>query len=156
MFGITLSIQRSSYLLGFGKLSRTLSRLHRSQFLQQSTRSKALDEIYQIYMSLHRSDLTISAKLMYSPHHFAVRSDSLTRSDSSTKIWSSSELDPSQPRAWARSRGRCSASAARAPPRARRLRGAGGSPARPPASPRTTKPLNADRFLCCDEFFSSP
>ena len=37
------------------------SRLYRSQTLQVNIRWKALDEIYKIYMLLHRSDLNISA-----------------------------------------------------------------------------------------------
>ena len=37
------------------------SRLYRSQILQVNMRWKALDEIYKIYMILHRSDLNISA-----------------------------------------------------------------------------------------------
>ena len=37
------------------------SRLYRRQNLQVNTRWKALDEIYRIYMLLHRSDLNISA-----------------------------------------------------------------------------------------------
>ena len=36
------------------------SRLYRSRFLQVNIRWKALDEIYKIYMLLHRSDLNIS------------------------------------------------------------------------------------------------
>ena len=35
------------------------SRLYRSQILQVNIRWKALDEIYKIYMLLHRSDLNI-------------------------------------------------------------------------------------------------
>ena len=37
-----------------------LSRLYQSRFLQVNIRWKALDEIYKIYMLLHRSDLSIS------------------------------------------------------------------------------------------------
>ena len=36
------------------------SLLYRRQILQQNMRWKALDEIYKIYMLLHRSDLNIS------------------------------------------------------------------------------------------------
>ena len=39
------------------------TRLYRSQFLQVNTRLTALDEIYKIYMLLHRSDLNISAEI---------------------------------------------------------------------------------------------
>ena len=36
------------------------SLLYRRQILQENIRWKALDEIYKIYMLLHRSDLNIS------------------------------------------------------------------------------------------------
>ena len=36
-------------------------RLYRNQILQEYTRWKALDEIYKIYLVLHRSNLNISA-----------------------------------------------------------------------------------------------
>ena len=42
------------------KLYRARSLLYRRQFLQENIRWKALDEIYKIYMLLHRSDLNIS------------------------------------------------------------------------------------------------
>ena len=42
------------------KLYRARSLLYRRQILQQNIRWKALDEIYKIYMLLHRSDLNIS------------------------------------------------------------------------------------------------
>ena len=42
------------------KLYRTRSLLYRRQILQENIRWKALDEIYRIYMLLHRSDLNIS------------------------------------------------------------------------------------------------
>ena len=42
------------------KLSRARSLLYRRQILQVNIRWKALDEIYKIYMLLHRSDLNIS------------------------------------------------------------------------------------------------
>ena len=41
------------------------SRPYRSRFLQVNTRWKALDEIYKIYMLLHRSDLNISANFRH-------------------------------------------------------------------------------------------
>ena len=42
------------------KLYRARSRLYRRQILQENIRWKALDEIYKIYMLLHRSDINIS------------------------------------------------------------------------------------------------
>ena len=39
------------------KLYRARSLLYRRQILQENIRWKALDEIYKIYMFLHRSDL---------------------------------------------------------------------------------------------------
>ena len=42
------------------KLYRARSLLYRRQILQVNMRWKALDEIYKIYMLLHRSDLNIS------------------------------------------------------------------------------------------------
>ena len=47
---------------GVCKFRTARSRLYRSQILQVDTRWKALDEIYKIYMFLHRSGLNISAK----------------------------------------------------------------------------------------------
>ena len=44
------------------KLYRARSLLYRRQILQENIRWKALDEIYKIYMLLHRSDLNISKK----------------------------------------------------------------------------------------------
>ena len=44
------------------KLYEARSLLYRRQILQENIRWKALDEIYKIYMFLHRSDLNISAK----------------------------------------------------------------------------------------------
>ena len=40
------------------------SRLYRRRFLQVNIRWKALDEIYKMYMLLHRSDLNISANFV--------------------------------------------------------------------------------------------
>ena len=45
------------------KLYKARSLLYRRQILQENIRWKALDEIYKIYMLLHRSDLNISAKM---------------------------------------------------------------------------------------------
>ena len=42
------------------KLYRARSLLYRRQILQVNIRLKALDEIYNVYMLLHRSDLNIS------------------------------------------------------------------------------------------------
>ena len=44
------------------ELLEARSRLYRGRPLQVNTRWKALDEIYNIYILLHRSDLKISAK----------------------------------------------------------------------------------------------
>ena len=50
--------------------ARSRSRLYRSQILQENIRLKALDEIYKIYMLLHRSDLNISEKFRKTFSHF--------------------------------------------------------------------------------------
>ena len=52
------------------KLYRARSLLYRRQILQQNMRWKALDEIYKIYMLLHRSDLKISEKNRQAFSHF--------------------------------------------------------------------------------------
>ena len=52
------------------KLYRARSLLYRRQILQVNMRWKALDEIYNIYMLLHRSDLNIPAKLCQTFSHF--------------------------------------------------------------------------------------
>ena len=44
------------------KLYTARSLLYRRQILQENIRWKALDEIYKIYILLHRSDLKMSAK----------------------------------------------------------------------------------------------
>ncbi len=49
------------------KLREARSLLYRRRFLQVNIRWKALDEIYKIYILLHRSDLKIPAK---SRHNF--------------------------------------------------------------------------------------
>ena len=46
------------------KLYRARSLQYRRQILQVNIRWKALDEIYKIYMLLHRSDLNISANFI--------------------------------------------------------------------------------------------
>ena len=52
----------------FSKLREARSRLYRRQIVQLNIRWKALDEIYKIYILLHRSDLKSSAKK--SRHNF--------------------------------------------------------------------------------------
>ena len=42
------------------KIDKARSLLYRRHIVQENIRWKALDEIYKIYMLLHRSDLTIS------------------------------------------------------------------------------------------------
>ena len=55
------------------KLYRARSLLYRRQILQVNIRWKALDEIYKIYMLLHRSDLNISAKFCQTFSHFSAK-----------------------------------------------------------------------------------
>ena len=50
--------------------SRARSPLYRRQILQENIRWKALDEIYKIYMRLHRSDLNISKTNRQTFSHF--------------------------------------------------------------------------------------
>ena len=45
------------------KLYKARSLLYRRQILQENIRWKALDEIYKIYMLLHRLDLNISEEV---------------------------------------------------------------------------------------------
>ena len=52
------------------KLYRARSLLYRRQILQENIRWKALDEIYKIYMLLHRSDLNISEFFRQTFSHF--------------------------------------------------------------------------------------
>ena len=52
------------------KLYKARSLLYRRQILQANIRWKALDEIYKIYMLLHRSDLNISANFRPTFSHF--------------------------------------------------------------------------------------
>ena len=54
------------------KLCRARSLLYRRQILQENIRWKALDEIYTIYMLLHRSDLNISASFRQNVSRFLV------------------------------------------------------------------------------------
>ena len=53
------------------KLYRARSLLYRRQILQVNIRWKALDEIYKIYMLLHRSDLNISENFRQMFSHFS-------------------------------------------------------------------------------------
>ena len=53
------------------KLYKARSLLYRRQILQENIRWKALDEIYKIYMLLHRSDLNISEKIRQNFLHFS-------------------------------------------------------------------------------------
>ena len=53
------------------KLYKARSLLYRRQILQENIRWKALDEIYKIYMLLHRSDLNISDKFRQTFPHFS-------------------------------------------------------------------------------------
>ena len=46
------------------KLYKARSLLYRRQILQENIRWKALDEIYKIYMLLHRSDLKIPKNIV--------------------------------------------------------------------------------------------
>ena len=55
------------------KLYRARSLLYRRQILQVNIRWKALDEIYKIYMLLHRSDLNISEILRQNFSHFLAK-----------------------------------------------------------------------------------
>ena len=55
------------------KLSKARSLLYRRQILQENMRWKALDEIYKIYMLLHRSDLNISEKNRQTFSHFTAK-----------------------------------------------------------------------------------
>ena len=55
------------------KLYRARSLLYRRQILQENIRWKALDEIYKIYMLLHRSDLNISENFRQTFSHFLAK-----------------------------------------------------------------------------------
>ena len=52
------------------KLYKARSLLYRRQILQENIRWTALDEIYKIYMLLHRSDLNISENFRQNFSHF--------------------------------------------------------------------------------------
>ena len=53
------------------KLDGARSLLYRGQILQVNIRWKALDEIYKIYMRLHRPDLNISENFRQTFPHFS-------------------------------------------------------------------------------------
>ena len=53
------------------KLYKARSLLYRRKILQENIRWKALDEIYKIYMLLHRSDLNISENFRQTFSHFS-------------------------------------------------------------------------------------
>ena len=55
------------------KLYKARSLLYRRQNLQENIRWKGLDEIYKIYMLLHRSDLNISEKNRQTFSHFSAK-----------------------------------------------------------------------------------
>ena len=55
------------------KLHKARSLLYRRQILQENIRWKALDEICKISMHLHRSDLSISAKVRQTFPHFSAK-----------------------------------------------------------------------------------
>ena len=55
------------------KLYRARSLLYRRQILQENIRWKALDEIYKIYMLLHRSDLNISETFRQKSPRFSAK-----------------------------------------------------------------------------------
>ena len=51
------------------ELYKARSLLYRRQILQENIRWKALDEIYKIYMLLHRSNLNISENFRQCMNH---------------------------------------------------------------------------------------
>jgi len=55
------------------KRYRARSLLYRRQILQVNIRWKALDEIYKIYMLLHRADLNISENFRQIFSHFLAK-----------------------------------------------------------------------------------
>ena len=54
------------------KLDKARYLLYRRQILQENIRWKALDEIYNTYMLLHRSDLNISENVRQTFSHFSI------------------------------------------------------------------------------------
>ena len=69
------------------KLYRARSLLYRRQILQVNIRWKALDEIYKIYMFLHRSDLNISEKFRQTFSHFLVNFFNYTKFCKNSYFW---------------------------------------------------------------------
>ena len=55
------------------KLYKARSLLYRRQILQENIRWKALDEIYRIYVLLHRSGINISKKFRQTFSLFAAK-----------------------------------------------------------------------------------
>ena len=60
------------------KLCKPRSLQYRRQILQETIRWKALDEIYKIYMLLHRSDLNISENFRETFYHFSENFENFT------------------------------------------------------------------------------
>ena len=56
-----------------GSFSSVSSLYYRRQILQENIRWKALDEIYKIYMLLHRSDRNISENFRQNVSHFMAK-----------------------------------------------------------------------------------
>ena len=69
------------------KLYRARSLLYRRQILQENIRWKALDEIYKIYMLLHRSDLNISANVRQTFSHFSANFANMQLDSYSVLLW---------------------------------------------------------------------
>ena len=68
-----LSCRYRTFLWFFSQMSklyRPRSPLYRRQILQENIRWRALDEIFKIYMLLHRSDFNISEKFRHFFSHF--------------------------------------------------------------------------------------
>ena len=69
------------------KHDRARSLLYRRQILQENIRWKALDEIYKIYMLLHRSDLNISEIFRQKFSHFSAKFCKIYRSAAPTLLF---------------------------------------------------------------------
>ena len=61
------------FFIQMSKLYRGRSLLYRRQILEVNICWKALDEIYKIYMLLHRSDLNISENFRQTSSHFLAK-----------------------------------------------------------------------------------
>ena len=71
---LSWKVQYRTFLWFFSQMSklyRARSLLYWRQILQENIRWKALDEIYKIYMLLHRSDLNISENCRQTFWHFS-------------------------------------------------------------------------------------